>query len=277
MRFFAEDVHKAWTKCTRESTKPLADSLVVIQDFPPPESADLDSNTKTGPTNKRRKLSHGIAALDIDYTQQKPHVEKGKSLIEFEQEGACAVCHADLQHHGGIYAICPNPGCEAMSHLTCLSKHFLKNNKDTLVPVKGSCPKCKVELRWIDIAKELSLRMRGQKQMEKLLKGKRVRKAKAATASQAAMESSDIEEDSDDEDLEMETEEELNQLQELDREFGDSWHAIDDSEDSNDAGSVTSITSRTSQKSIPHRATNKAGNLGTVIEDSDWDSSCGSP
>ena len=147
--------------------------------------------------------------MTVDYSNEKPHVEKGKNIVDFEREGSCAICHADLEHDAGIYTICPNNACESVTHLTCLSRHFLKDEEDALLPVKGHCPTCKVEVRWVDVVTELSLRIRGQKEIEKLLRVKRVRKGKAVTASQAT--NIDEEEDEEDDD---ELEDEIDMLRE---------------------------------------------------------------
>jgi structure-specific endonuclease subunit SLX1 len=226
------------------------------------------SRDDSSPRSKRWKTTHGIQALGIDYANQKPHVEKAKDIVDFEQEGSCAVCHSELEHDSGIYTICPTPSCEAVSHIVCLSKHFLKGEEDSLLPIKGKCPSCKTELRWIDIAKELSLRLRGQKEVEKLLKGKRVRKAKA-TLSQATVELSDEDEDDD-----LDIEEEIEKLNELSSsgkgmDLGDTWHEHDDSEDS-DTGSIVSNVSIAKKGGSSYQAIKAAG-LPMVVEDSDWD------
>jgi structure-specific endonuclease subunit SLX1 len=201
----------------------------------------------------------------VDYSNEKPHVEKGKNIVDFEREGSCAICHSDLKHEADIYTICPNPGCETVTHLTCLSQHFLKDEADAFVPVKGQCPTCKAELRWVDVVKELSLRMRGQNMVEKLLKGKRVRKGKAATA---ASDIDDREEEDGDEMVEENGMLRENNLGEMSEDLGDAWHEMDALDDS-DTGSIISNTSK------PRPATSYKGiqaiGLGTVIEDSDWD------
>jgi structure-specific endonuclease subunit SLX1 len=197
----------------------------------------------------------------VDYSNEKPHVEKGKNVVDFERGGSCTICQSDFEHDGGIYTICPNPGCESVTHLACLGQHFLKDDTDALVPVEGQCPTCNAELRWIDQVKEISLRIRGQKEVEKLLKGKRVRKGKEI----------DID-DEEDEDVEH-AEDELKMLRESNfgkrgTDLGDTWHEIDASDDS-DTSSIISNSSKaktaTSYKVI------QAIGLGTVIEDSDWD------
>ncbi len=269
LRFFSEDVYKAWLRWTKTAAEPIRDSIRVIQDFPKTELAS-SGNESVSPRRKRVKISNGIERVTVDYSNEKPHVEKGKDIVDFEREGSCSICHSDLEHDAGIYTICPNPTCESVTHLTCLSQHFLKDDADALVPVEGQCPSCKAGLRWIDVVKELSLRIRGQKEVEKLLKGKRVRKGKAITASQAT----EIEDEEDtDEDDENEVEEEIEMLRESNlgktvTTMGDSWHEIDASDDS-DTNSIISNSSKA--KAATSYTSIQAIGLGTVIEDSDWD------
>jgi structure-specific endonuclease subunit SLX1 len=251
-----------WSKAAAE---PVQDSIKVIQDFPTLDTAF--GNENDSPTKRKAKVPHGIAALTVDYFNEKPHVEKGKNIVDFEREGSCAICHNELEHDAGIYTICPNPGCESVTHLTCLGQHFLNDEEDALVPVKGQCPACKAEIRWADVVKELTLRMRGQKEVEKLLKGKRVRKGKAVTASQGT----NLNEEDDEHDDEME--DEIGMLREGNfgkrgTAMGDTWHEIDASDDL-DTDSIISNTSKAGQ------ATSYTGiqaiGLETVIEDTDWD------
>lgn len=265
LRFFNEDVYKSWVRWCKSAAEPLQDTITITLDFPPAGLVSGEEGEES-PKSKKRKISHGIVGLDVAYEGEKEHVQKAKEIIDFEREGSCALCHASLEHDAGIYTICPNPACQSVTHMRCLSKHFLQDS-DALLPVKGTCPSCKAELRWIDIVRELSLRMRGQKEVENLLKVKRVRKTKAGSASQPAIES-DIEEDADDDEVE---DEELDKLSELDpgtgKEIGDTWHAVDDSEDS-DAGSVMSGGGEGRNEGAWKAS---GGMLPVVIEDSDWD------
>jgi structure-specific endonuclease subunit SLX1 len=196
-------------------------------------------------------------------------VEKTKDIIDFEREGECGICHEELAHDEGIYTICPSPGCETVTHITCLSRHFLKGEaQDVLVPIKGHCPGCKAESIWADVVKELSLRMRGQKEVEKLLKVKRVKKAKS-TAAQAVIDS-----DGDDEAVDEGIEDEAERLRELNpdgsrMEMGDGWAAFDDSD--SDLESVLAVPASFSQPKKKETKTGKKRAIAVVIEDSDWD------
>jgi structure-specific endonuclease subunit SLX1 len=276
IRFFNEDVHQAWLKWTKAAAEPIRDTIPIITDFPPSEPT-LGNKRDGSPRTKRQKISHGIVNLGVDYSKEKEYVKKAKDVVDFEREGTCSICHKDLEHDAGIYTICPNPGCEIVTHMTCLSKHFLKDDDDSMVPINGTCPSCKAELRWVDVVKELSLRMRGQKEVEKLLKGKRLGKGKA-TALQPVIESSDIEEDREDDveaGMEADLCEEIKRLQQFNptgskMDMGDKWHTADGSEDSEDSDS-NSVVSAALQTKKAISGSSKAGTLATVIEDSDWD------
>jgi len=249
----------------------MRDSIQIIQDFPPSESTASDSEIG-GSRTKKRKTRHGMTVMDADYRAQKQYIETGKGTIDFERKGVCAICHDELEHGTSLYTICPNPGCETVTHLTCLGKHFLNDEEDALVPVEGDCPTCKTELRWIDIVRELSLRVRGQKEVQKLLKGKRVGKLRGVTGSQVVLESSHSEDEADDEIMERELDSEIRRLKEVNSETNrsetcDSWHIIDDTDES-DTGSIVSNYSHT-KKVAPYQAS-KAGGLGTAVEDSGW-------
>jgi len=272
LRFFSEDVHKSWLRWTKAARAPIRASIPLIKDFPPESSGSISDASDKSPKSKKHKTTQGIAALDIDFTQNKEHVMKAKELFDFEQEGSCAICTKDLEHDGGIYATCPSSGCESVTHLTCLSKHFLQNAEGLLVPINGTCPSCETELRWVDVVKELTLRMRDQKEVNKLLKVKRVRKGKV-TSSQAVIES----DDNSDELSEEELAEEALKFKEL-----NSIGTIDDADDS-DNESITSAASQSQASQSHNTQTNEARptkparykcskfGLRTVIEDSDWD------
>jgi structure-specific endonuclease subunit SLX1 len=109
----------------------------------------------------------------------KSYVEKTKSLYSFEREGVCIVCGEDLLHEGGLYATCSSTGCEGTGHISCWSRHLLGSNDDEeIIPISGRCPKCEGEVMWGDMMKEMSLRLRGQKAIDKILR--KPRKSKAA-------------------------------------------------------------------------------------------------
>ncbi|KXH64717.1 GIY-YIG catalytic domain-containing protein, partial [Colletotrichum nymphaeae SA-01] len=165
LHFFAKDVHKAWVSSSANSTEPLRNTLSIVTDFGPDPAASSDD------------VAWGIHALPVDYTHIKPYVEKAQSIIAFEREGSCVVCKEALPHGQGLHAVCPNESCEAVGHLSCWSRHMLHHEEDreVVVPIQGRCPQCGGHIQWVDMMKELSLRERGAKEVEALLKVKKRR------------------------------------------------------------------------------------------------------
>ncbi|KAK0378225.1 GIY-YIG catalytic domain-containing protein [Colletotrichum limetticola] len=165
LHFFAKDVHKAWVSSSAKSTEPLRNTLNIVTDFGPDPAASSDD------------VAWGIHALPVDYTHMKPYIEKAQSIITFEREGSCVVCKEALPHGQGLHAVCPNESCEAVGHLSCWSRHMLHHEEDreVVVPIQGRCPQCGGHIQWVDMMKELSLRERGAKEVEALLKVKKRR------------------------------------------------------------------------------------------------------
>ena len=193
LHFFAPEFHRAWESWCADVDEPLRESVRVFTDFGKPaprrrprrRSASAGSGSGSGSDGEEAaEPLTGVHALPVDYAPMKEYVAKTRSIFEFEREGACVVCGEDLPPGEGLYAVCSGSGCEAVGHLSCWSRHILGKEGEgdgAILPVCGNCPKCKGEVRWGDMMKELSLRVRGPKEVEKLLKEpqKRKRKAKA--------------------------------------------------------------------------------------------------
>lgn len=172
LHFFAAEVHRVWTKYLEAATEPLHRTIPVFTDFAP-------SQDETGDGASTEPLSPwGIHALPLDYAPMKSYVEKTQELYSFEREGACVVCGESLPHDEGLYATCSNTGCEGTGHVACWSRHLLGDNvADDIIPVSGHCPRCEGEVVWGDMMMEMSLRLRGQKEIDRLFKKPRRKKA----------------------------------------------------------------------------------------------------
>ncbi|CAG8973473.1 hypothetical protein HYALB_00011068 [Hymenoscyphus albidus] len=274
IRFFSKDVHNTWTKWIKSTPETIRDSIQIHQEFLNENnngSVVEDVDKEPGQEAVYTRMSH----IPIDYTGEKEHLFKSKDIIDFEREGDCAVCHETLQSGGGMHIICPASECEAVSHVSCLGKHFLKDDDDELVPIRGHCPSCKTQLIWVDLVKEMSLRVRGQKEVENLLKVKRSRKGKGKASSQAIIADSDAEESENELELEEEEEEEDADLVDIITKpsqlpEGDSWNVIDDY-DASDMESIASMASNMSQKTAAIRSQKGGAALGRIVEDSDCD------
>lgn len=174
LRFFSPDVHTAFQGVSTQALASLRSSLPIVIDFPHATSARAEVEAKSISTSIgiAEPALRGLAAVAINYVPYRKHVWKSKDIMDFEREGSCPICNEKLRHDAGIYTVCPHKGCESVSHLSCLSRHFLDSDtdKDAIVPIQGTCKDCGKITRWVDIAKDVTLRMRGEKEVTKLLK-----------------------------------------------------------------------------------------------------------
>jgi len=185
LHFFADDVYRAWTGWCGDAPEPLRPTISVVTDF-----ASTSAGATTGARavevregSRKPAPASGIHALPLDYAPVRPYVEKARSIFEFEREGSCVVCGGQLPPGEGLYAVCPRDGCEGVGHLDCWSRHLLEGDGDgpsPLLPIAGHCPSCQGQVEWKDMMTQLSLRVRGKKEVDKLLK-----KRKAATSNKA--------------------------------------------------------------------------------------------
>ncbi|KRT78230.1 hypothetical protein AMK59_6702 [Oryctes borbonicus] len=62
----------------------------------------------------------------------------------------CYICNEEIFDNKEL--TCLNSECDLVSHIICLSKHFLDPGE--YVPVEGVCPKCKETFLWGDIVRK---------------------------------------------------------------------------------------------------------------------------
>lgn len=170
LHFFSRDAHAAWVKWCATANEPMRRGFPVVTDFGPAEQSSAEDGSEAGPASP-----WGIHALPLDYEPIKDYVAKGKDVFDFEREGSCVVCSEPMSPSEGIYALCTNSGCEGVGHLSCWSRHMLpvSEQEGSIIPVEGECPKCQGHVRWGDMMKELTIRLRGTKERDKLLGKKR--------------------------------------------------------------------------------------------------------
>ncbi|KAK8030460.1 Structure-specific endonuclease subunit [Apiospora arundinis] len=152
LHFFNRDVYKAWLKWCSTAIEPLRSTVQIVTDFEPDAATRVDAEI----------------------------VETG---VEGEEEEAAAASPAGE----GVYAACINTDCEGVGHISCWSKHLLGPGRtDEILPIGGHCPKCKGPVTWGEMMTEMTLRMHGRKEVEKLLKKPRRKRAPAKTAAKSA-------------------------------------------------------------------------------------------
>jgi structure-specific endonuclease subunit SLX1 len=186
VHFFERAVYAAWGKWCATVSEPVRDSLGVVVDFGGGgEEAVVVAKEREGPGLEPGPEPEpcGIHALPLDYEPIQEYVAKGQEIFEFERQGNCVVCHEEMSTGEGLHALCSNEGCDGVGHLACWGRRLLRNSdgdKDgaDIVPVQGQCPKCHGRVLWGDMMRELTLRTRGAKDVEKLLNRKRQRVTK---------------------------------------------------------------------------------------------------
>ncbi|KAF1346112.1 hypothetical protein BDV97DRAFT_378986 [Delphinella strobiligena] len=273
IRFFAEDVFKFWERCTAKMPEKLRSSIKVGMHMPV---------INQGIAEEDEQASKGINALDVTFQPMKPMIEKSQILLA-GSNSCCAVCHDPVDPAQSLLLVCVEERCESVSHLNCLSKHFLdvEQGPNAILPIEGRCPTCKTTLRWSDLVKDLSLRMRGEKEVVEMFRQRRSRKKASATLPTAS-----VEPDEGTSEEEMEADEESDagfdrpdllvplclpngKSQKPTRE-SDGWHDIDDV--------VTEGTPGCEHEGAPSRGARQSflrepdsTRSEVVIEDSDWD------
>ena len=234
LRFFSPEIHTSWLKIAK-SAKPLRDSLTISQNFLQGKSSLISKSAVPGSPASEETYS-GLDLLNLDYTFQTPYLEKSRSVFDFEHEGRCVVCTKVLEHDTGLQILCPCSYCEAVTHVRCLGAYFTKNQTDSLIPIQGTCPSCNKGLRWVDLMKELSSRLRGRNEVDDVLRRDKLTEVAPLEAERL------LEADTYSLGVEMqvqmgegrsESEELEHQVYDLDTD--DRWHVINDSEDSDTA------------------------------------------
>ncbi|UNI18528.1 Slx4p interacting protein [Purpureocillium takamizusanense] len=193
LHFLAREPHAAWKTWLATLGKPSRPGLRILTDYdvqpPPRNSGDRDgggSGSGHSGDAAAEASQRGIYALPLDYKPLRAYVEKAHDVVSFEREGACVHCGEQLESGRGLHTMCPNDGCRGMGHLDCWSRHALAGDEDgqqgEVIPDVCACPSCGGEVRWGDMMKELSLRVRGANEVDKLLKKKKTRKTTKTTA-----------------------------------------------------------------------------------------------
>lgn len=176
LHFFSRDAHTAWEKWCATAKEPMRRTIAILTDFggESGKTAPSRADANEGEAATAEPAPWGIHAVPLDYAPVKDYVEKGRDVFSFEREGNCVICKERMPPGDGLYALCSNEGCEGVGHLACWSRHMLPAQEtDSIIPVEGECPKCRGAVKWGDMMMELTLRLRGAKEVDKLLKKKR--------------------------------------------------------------------------------------------------------
>ncbi|GIZ47835.1 hypothetical protein CKM354_001091500 [Cercospora kikuchii] len=259
LTFYCEDVFRVWSKLIEQTTERLPSGLEVTID----QSSSSFKDSKHPDGDHAAIEGIGIHGLVLDYARRKGHLEKSQALLAAgEHSLKCSICKERLPSSGAATLVCPSDDCSALSHLQCLAAHFRQSPREDEIVVRssGPCPSCHSKAQWTDLVTELSLRMRGEKEIKALFKPERAKKGTSAAR--------DVLDDGSEQ---SEVEEDLRDIA-----VGDEWPSVEDSSDE-DAASVHVHQQAFRSDPTPERRPFKktvqpqTPHSEPVIEDSEWD------
>jgi structure-specific endonuclease subunit SLX1 len=172
VRFFCADVYQAWLRWSKVGNDLGASSPRVFLDIeqsPLLESDTLQAELSSGLPENTGVLG-GVRGLDVTYVPIREHVKKSISLLDEGESTRCFLCNKEMDSKSTMVLTCPQEQCRSISHLSCLSQSFLsQTSNNSLVPDVGRCPSCRTELKWFELVKELTVRMRAEAIVTKTL------------------------------------------------------------------------------------------------------------
>lgn len=176
VRFFAADVFALWEKRTADLLPKLRASIAT-QLTP----VDVPRQGPEVSSDQPVKIPELIQAISLAYEDCRPHIEKARALLGQIKSPTCCICSAQADHSTSLVLVCPLDSCHTVAHLSCMSGRFMAESAShgSLIPIEGTCPGCKRRVTWSDLVKELTLRIRGEKVLEAMLRVKGRRKAEA--------------------------------------------------------------------------------------------------
>ncbi|KAF9528467.1 hypothetical protein CPB83DRAFT_791449 [Crepidotus variabilis] len=166
VKLFTEEAANLWTRAsTTKSATPMPPGFTCTTEL-------------EGVDGKSGRLGSGrqdpIAVDDAQFTTA--YLTKQTALVASEKRLECNVCHKPIDNFSFEAlqtTLCPATGCTGVSHLLCLSKHFLDQSIDnqargssqsssskeplfvqpqsSIIPRGGQCNSCKGYILWGDL------------------------------------------------------------------------------------------------------------------------------
>lgn len=256
----------------------IRDDIEIKLDLKQPANINGTENLPVSTLAERKRMREavgkgGLEGLDVGYKKFKSHVEKSTFLLAEGEDTRCAICSEKVGPQLSMALVCSRDGCRVASHVTCLASKVLNDEGESCtIPTTGSCPGCKVKFDWIDLVMEMSLRVRGEKEVVRMMRRPKECKRKAPRSVKATSSQIDVDDRVSDSGVDADdvlAEEVLHDTNSSDDILPDDWHQhVDNCED---LESVTSAASACSDFTSPSSGTLVNLKLGAVIEDSEWD------
>ncbi|KAI0752628.1 hypothetical protein C8Q80DRAFT_466557 [Daedaleopsis nitida] len=157
VKLFTEEAEKTWNNATKDvGMPPLPPGLRVITEL---EGVDGKSGkTGTGRTGP-------IDVTDELFTSE--HLRKASAVFSSGSDLRCSICHRSVEQDANPLstALCPTSTCTAVSHLSCLSRHFLDadagSSNAAIIPRGGTCNSCHSYTLWGDVIRGCYRRREG--------------------------------------------------------------------------------------------------------------------
>lgn len=273
------DVWIRWSERVNGEIRPCAKVFLDVKQ--PVESPNDPAGSPSAQIKRKQKREAigkgGIDGIDVGYSKLKDYLEKSLFLLAEGEENRCTICAEHIEDQSHTVLVCSLATCRAVFHMSCLAKNFLdkEQQKNAVIPTFGKCPNCKSKLQWVDLVKEMSLRVRGETEVAKLMKKPKISKAKAMKSTKGLLADAAAKPTVDEADGDYNhglEEDDSDRPSALDEPLPDDWHFQEDDDD--DRISVASATSNASTRLDPTLHTNPIGpgaRLEVVIDDSDWD------
>ena len=289
VRFFCQEVYEKWQHWNETVDSSIRDSIKVSLDRNQSEetinTGNLPLSTQVkGQRNREAQGKGGVEGLDVGYSELKDHIEKSSSCLAEHEAFKCAICAKEMGSKSMTALMCNQEACRTVTHLTCLATRFVEDEgaNAAVTPVSGKCPGCKEELLWIDLVKELTLRLRGEGKVVQTMRKPRepsirvpkpkVPRVRVTDAAVSQLEAYAVpkEDVTDSDELLMEAE--MRALDASDESLPDDWHyQVDDEDEIMTAMSSHVTHSDGVEVAKPTKGSSTSSKLPAVIEDSDWD------
>lgn len=237
VRFFCDDVYEKWRAWNDQVNGSISSHTMIVLGFKQPDDGKHDEIPPSAQAKGKQKPEMlGNDDINVGYGALKGHLEKSKSIFAGDAIVDCTVCRKSMGAAPKMALVCPKDNCRTASHVGCLATRFLEDDTGnvSVVPISGTCPGCEAELQWIELVKEMSLRIRGQKEVARLMKKPRGGKAKECKT--AEVDANDHESEA----LDVGGDDAVSVAEDMDDLLPDNWYY---QEDDDDMMSVTSVTS----------------------------------
>ena len=286
VRFYCQDVFEKWQHWNKTVDSSIRDGIKVSLDMKQSEESintgDLPSSTQAkGQRNRETQGKGGVEGLDVGYSELKDHIEKSISCLAEHEAFKCAICAKEMGPKSVTALFCNRETCRTVSHLTCLATRFVEDEgaNAAVTPVSGKCPGCKEELLWIDMVKELTLRLRGEGKVVQTMRKPREPSIKVPrpkvpknNAAVSQLEAHIVPKEDVTYSDEVLVEAEMRALDASDESLPDDWHyQVDDNDEIMTAMSSHVAHSDGVEVKKPNKGSSTSPKVPAVIEDSDWD------